>query len=167
MYVLKQGYGQTAEECKKKWRKRERRICSDCKAIGVCISRKGTNSFQPKRRVQVRARSSTVRKETGKKTLIWSGFNPLILKSAVSLHRNSRIVPKKYFDKRAMGSPRSLGLGEECVQSQRRLARTQSNILLSFGCVVSSCAIIYQTRRKRVCCRFRALHGHAEQEGRT
>ena len=59
---------------------------------------------------------------------------------------------------------RSMGRGQKYSQNQRRPGRTQSNILLTFGRVVSSCAIICLTKGKRVCRGFQNLNAHAEHE---
>ena len=40
----------------------------------------------------------------------------------------------------------------------------KSNILLAFGCLVSSSAILNKTRGRRSVCRFRSINAHAEHE---
>ena len=57
---------------------------------------------------------------------------------------------------------RCMGVGQNVVQARRESGRKKSNILLTFGSVVSSCAIDHRTRLQSLSW---ALHAPAEQEG--
>ena len=56
-------------------------------------------------------------------------------------------------------------MGKRCVQTQRKPGSKQRKLRLTFGCVVSACAIFQYTRGNRVRRGFRSLRARAEQEG--
>ena len=56
---------------------------------------------------------------------------------------------------------RCVEIGQKLSQAQQR---TQGDILLVFGCLVSFSAILNKTEGKRICCRLRGISAHADQE---
>ena len=119
------------------------------------ILRKGTKSQGPKRRMQFS--NSALRHMK-----IWERMGPSQgVIQHTSPHERSLQAPRRDFETKAMRPQRRVGNGKMYSQSQRE---GQSYILVAFGCLVSTSAIRNETRRKIICCRFRSLDAHVEQE---
>ena len=88
-------------------------------------------------------------------------FNSPVFMSAARVLTHLKIFSRREVKTRAMRPQGCMGIGQKRSQAQQE---TQSNILLTFGCSVSSSAIHNKTRKKRVCCGFQSINAHAEQE---